>query len=172
MHPWVYGSRVGAWLGPLSVLQYAIADGCRGQSPGNRGSCEHDHMLAWYIRQKNLHRRRKGHAHPHPSFSRHTGRITTNQASIRIETWLCCWRPKDSLLACLRVNISRRRWSFYLARKRVCQNDQKLGFADWENIDRELKRRRRSHPIFSWCTRWIKKNEASARWKFLAFVRV
>ena len=33
--------------------------------------------------KKNLHRRRKGHAHPHPSFSWHTGRITTNQASIR-----------------------------------------------------------------------------------------
>ena len=33
--------------------------------------------------KKNLHRRRKGHAHSHPSFSWHTGRITTNQASIR-----------------------------------------------------------------------------------------
>ena len=32
---------------------------------------------------KNLHRRRKGHAHPHPSFSWHAGRIITNQASIR-----------------------------------------------------------------------------------------
>ena len=33
--------------------------------------------------EKNLHRRRKGHAHPHPSFWLHTGRVTTNQASIR-----------------------------------------------------------------------------------------
>ena len=42
------------------------------------------------------------------------------------ETWHC-WRPKDSLLACLRAKIARRRWTFYLARKQVCQNDQKLG---------------------------------------------
>ena len=33
--------------------------------------------------KKNLHRRRKGHAHPHPSFSWRTGRIITNQASVR-----------------------------------------------------------------------------------------
>ena len=90
----------------------------------------------------------------------------------KLETWWCCWRPKDSLLSCLRAIISRRRWIFYLARKRVCQKDQKLGFADWENLDRELKWRRRSHPIFSWCTRRIERNEtSSARWKFLAFVR-
>ena len=69
-HPWIYGSRVGAWLGPRSVLQYATADGYRGQSPSNRRrSSEHDHMHAWYIRLKNLQRRQKGHAHPHPSFS-------------------------------------------------------------------------------------------------------
>ena len=35
-HSWIYGSRVGAWLGPFSVLQYATADGCGGQRPGNR----------------------------------------------------------------------------------------------------------------------------------------
>ena len=46
-HPWIYGSRVGAWLGPFGVLQYATADGCGGQSPGNRKrSIEHDHMHA------------------------------------------------------------------------------------------------------------------------------
>ena len=44
-----------------------------------------------------------------------------------LETW-CCWRPKDSLLACLRAKISCRRWNFYLERQQVCQNDQKLGF--------------------------------------------
>ena len=33
--------------------------------------------------QKNIHRRLKGHARPHPSFSWHMGLITTNQASIR-----------------------------------------------------------------------------------------
>ena len=82
-HPWIYGSLVGAWLGPFSVLQYATADGCGGQSPSNRRrSNEHDHMHAWYILLKNLHWRRKGHDHPHPSFSWHTRRITTNQASI------------------------------------------------------------------------------------------
>ena len=26
-YPWIYGSRVGAWLSPFSVLQYATADG-------------------------------------------------------------------------------------------------------------------------------------------------
>ena len=35
-HPWIYGSRVGAWPGSLSVLQYATTDGCGGQGPGNR----------------------------------------------------------------------------------------------------------------------------------------
>ena len=69
--PWIYGSRVGAWLGPFSVLQYATADGCGGQSPGNRRrSSEHDHMHACLVHTiKNLHRRRKGHAHLHSSFS-------------------------------------------------------------------------------------------------------
>ena len=52
-HPWIYGSCVGAWLGPFSVLQYATADGCGGQSPGNRRrSSEHDHMHAWYTIKK------------------------------------------------------------------------------------------------------------------------
>ena len=51
-HPWIYGSRVGAWLGTFSVLQYATADGCGGQSPINRRSSEHDNMHAWYIRLK------------------------------------------------------------------------------------------------------------------------
>ena len=54
-----------------------------------------------------------------------------NESSVyTLETWWCFWRPKDILLviACLRVKISRRRWSFYLERKRACQNDQKLGF--------------------------------------------
>ena len=45
-HPWIYGSRVGAWLGTFSVLQYATADGCGGQSPINRRSSEHDNMHA------------------------------------------------------------------------------------------------------------------------------
>ena len=88
-----------------------------------------------------------------------------NKSSVyTLETWWC-WRPKDILLACLRAKISRRR-TCYLARKRVGQNDQKVGFAEWENLDRELKRRCRCHPIFSWCTRRIEKNEASARGKF------
>ena len=48
-HPWVYGSRVGAWLSHFSVLQYATADGCGGQSPGNRRrSSGHGNMHAWY----------------------------------------------------------------------------------------------------------------------------
>ena len=48
-----------------------------------------------------------------------------NKSSVyTLETWLCCWRPKDSLLACLRTKISCRWWTFYLARKRVCQNDR------------------------------------------------
>ena len=69
-HPWIYGSLVGAWLGPFSVLQYATADGCGSQSPGNRRrSSEHDHIDALYIRYKNLHRPQKGHGHPHPRFS-------------------------------------------------------------------------------------------------------
>ena len=46
----------------------------------------------------------------------------------KLETWWCCWRPKDILLTCLRAKVSRRRWTFYLARKRFCQNDHKLGF--------------------------------------------
>ena len=50
-----------------------------------------------------------------------------------------CWRPKDSLLACLRATISRRRWTFYLARKRVCQNDKKLGFCGLNNRSRAKK---------------------------------
>ena len=75
-----------------------------------------------------------------------------NKSSVyTLETWWCCWRPKDSLLARLRAKISRRRWTFCLARKRVCQKKvRNEGFADWENLDRELKRRHRSHPIFSW----------------------
>ena len=49
--PMDYASRVDAWVGPFSVLQYATTDGCGGQSPGNRKrSSEHDHMHAWYIR--------------------------------------------------------------------------------------------------------------------------
>ena len=35
-HPWIYGSCVGAWRGLFSAWQYATADGCRGQRPGNR----------------------------------------------------------------------------------------------------------------------------------------
>ena len=35
MRPCIFDSRVGAWLGPFSVLQYATADGCGGQSPGD-----------------------------------------------------------------------------------------------------------------------------------------
>ena len=51
-----------------------------------------------------------------------------NKSSVdTLETWWC-WRPKDSLLANLLAKISRRRWTFYLARKQDCQNDQKLGF--------------------------------------------
>ena len=42
-HPWIYGSPVGAWLGPFNVLQYVTAGGCGDQSPGNRRrSSEHD----------------------------------------------------------------------------------------------------------------------------------
>ena len=98
-HPWIYGSHVGAWLGPFSVLQHTTADGCGGRSPGNRRrSSEHDHMHAWHVRWKNLHRRRKGHAHPHPSLSWYTRRITTNQASVRskpddvVVQRTACWR--------------------------------------------------------------------------------
>ena len=83
-HPWIYGSRVGAWLGPFNVLQYATEDGCGGQRPGKQQKIEWTRPHACLVHTiKNLHRRRKGHAHPHPSFSIHTGRITTNQASIR-----------------------------------------------------------------------------------------
>ena len=83
-HPWIYGSRVGAWLGPFRVLQYSTADGGGGQSPSNRRrSSEPDHLHAWYVRYKDLHRRRKGHARPHPCLSWHTKRITANQASTR-----------------------------------------------------------------------------------------
>ena len=56
------------------------------------------------------------------------GAYDSKSSVYTLETWWCCWRPKDSLLACLYANISRRRWDFYLARKRVCQNDQNLGF--------------------------------------------
>ena len=35
-HPWIYGSRVGAWRGPFSVRDRATADGCGGQSLGHK----------------------------------------------------------------------------------------------------------------------------------------
>ena len=102
-----------------------------------------------------------------------TCRADNNKSSVcMLETWWCCWRPKDSLLAYLRAKISRRRWTFSLARKRVCQNDQKLGFCGLRKISiASLKRRRRSNPIFWWRTRRIEKNEVSARWKFLVVIR-
>ena len=44
-------------------------------------------------------------------------------------------------------------------------------FADWNNIDRELKRRRHSRSRYSWCTRRRVENEESARMNLLAFLR-
>ena len=127
-HPWIYGSRVGAWLGPFSVLQYATADGCGGQSPGNRRrSSEHDHMHAWYTIKKSSSTTKRPCSSP-PKFLVTYGADNNKLSVYTLETWLCCWRPKDSLLECLRSKISRRPWTFYLARKRVCQNDQKSGF--------------------------------------------
>ena len=129
-HPWIYGSCVGAWLGPFSVLQYAIADGCGGQNPRNRGrSSEHDHIHACLVHmiKKSSSTTKRPCSSP-PKFLVIYAADNNNSSVYTLETWLCCWRPKDSLLACLRAKLSRRRWTFYLARNRVCQNDEKLGF--------------------------------------------
>ena len=44
-------------------------------------------------------------------------------------------------------------------------------FADGNHIDRELKRRRHPRSLYTWCTRRIVENEASARRNLLAFLR-
>ena len=71
MHPWIYGSHVGAWIRPLRV--FAV---CHTQQMGVEAKAratEEDRvntttcMPGTY--DKKLYRRRKGHAHPHPRFS-------------------------------------------------------------------------------------------------------
>ena len=44
-------------------------------------------------------------------------------------------------------------------------------FADGNHIDRELKRRRHPRSLYTWCTRRIVENEASARRNLLDFLR-
>ena len=44
-------------------------------------------------------------------------------------------------------------------------------FVDWNHIDHELKRRRHPRSLYSWCTRRIVQNEASACRNLVAFLR-
>ena len=93
-----------------------------------------------------------------------------NKSSVNtLETWWC-WRPKDSLLACLRAKISRRRWTFYLAKKRVC-HDQKFEFCGLRKSRSRALKKLSFSPIFIVMYTADRKHEASARWKFLVFVR-
>ena len=159
-------ARVGAWLGPfISVLQYATADGCGGQTPGNRRKLsEHDHIhvMPGTYDKKNLHRRRKGPGSSPPKFLVTYGADNNKSSVYTLETWWC-WRPKDSLLACLRAKLSRRRWTFYLARKRVCKHDQKLGFCRLrKSRSRAWKTSSFSPNFLVMCTADIKKRSISA----------
>ena len=156
-HPWIYGSRVGAWFGPFSVLQYATADGHGGQSPGNRRrSSEHDHMHAWYIRWNKASSTTKRPCSSPPKFLVTYGADNNKSGIYTLETCWCCWRPKDSQL--MRVRVRKYLGELFIFREsEFVKMRRNLGSAFWENHDRELKRRRRSHPIFSWCTRRIEK---------------
>ena len=123
-------TRVGARLSPFRVLQYATADGCGGQSPGNRRrSREPDQMHACLVhtKKKSLSTTTRPCSSP-PKFLVTHGSDKNKSRVYTLEAWWCCWRPTDRLLACLRAKISRRRWTFHLTRKRVRQNDHKLGF--------------------------------------------
>ena len=121
--------------------------------------------------QKNIHRRLKGHARPHPSFSWHMGLITTNQASIR--------STLDDV-----AGVQRTAWYRVCVRKYHVVGElficEKASLSKWSEIRvlrikkisiASLKLLCHSYPIFSWCTRRIEKDEASARWKFVVFVR-
>ena len=111
------------------ILHYATADGRGGQSPGNRRrSTEHDHMHAWYIRWKKSSSTTKRPCSYSPMFLVSCVADNNKSRVYTLKTWWCCWRPKDNLIACMRAKMSRSRWTLYLARERVCQNDQKLGF--------------------------------------------
>ena len=51
-----------------------------------------------------------------------------NKSSVyTLETW-CCWRSKDSLLACLRATISCRRWTFFFF------HSEKSSLSKWSEI--------------------------------------
>ena len=166
----VLGLVLLVWCSMLQHMGVEAKAGATEEDWMNTATCMPVYMTGTYDFKKSSSTTKRTCSSP-PKFLV-TYRADNNKPSVyTLEPWWCCWRPKDSLLACLRAKISRRRWTFYLARKRVCQNNQKLGFCDWENLDREPKWRRRSHPILSWCTRRTEKNEASARWKFLVFVR-
>ena len=77
----------------------------------------------------------------------------------RTACWRCCpWRYQQVGLLFFREEIE------------LVETEIRV-FADWNHIDRELKRRRHPRSLYSWCTRRIVENEASARRNLLAFLR-
>ena len=73
--------------------------------------------------------------------------------------WRCCpWRYQQVGLLFFREEIE-----FVETEIRI--------FADWNYIDREIKRRRRPRSLYSLCTRRIVENEERASRNLLAFLR-
>ena len=83
MHPWIYGSRVSAWIGPFSALQYLQQMGLEAKARAteeyrvNTTTC----MPGTYDKKIFIDDV-KAILIP-TQVSWHTGRITTNHASIR-----------------------------------------------------------------------------------------
>ena len=130
-HPWIYSSRVGAWLRLFIVPGIAVyynrwvwrpKPGLEMKIEWTRGHARLIHAI------KNVHQRQNGHAHPHPYFSWIMAWITTNQASIPSKNNVVGIQRTACHMACPRAKTSRLWWTFDLPRKRVRQHDQKLGF--------------------------------------------
>ena len=113
---------------------------------------------------------KKCHAHPDARFSWWKPQIAKIEASMRATLndvvhvqRTACWRCCP--LSCQQVGLLffHEEIDFVETKNRVV--------ADLNHIDRELKKRRHPHSLYSLCTRRIVENEASACRNWLAFVR-
>ena len=120
-HAWTYGSHDGAWLGPFSVRDRIAVFYSRWvwrPKPGQQKKIEWTRPHACLVHTiKKSSPTTKSNAHPHPRLFLVTYGAGNNKSSAyTLETWWC-WCRKDSLLACQRAKISRRRWSLLLSEK-------------------------------------------------------
>ena len=155
-------------LSLVLLVSYSMrtADGSEVRPDYRRSSSGRNHMHAWYIR---YHKKM-----PRSSWRKFPVVDTPDSKNWSVyarNTWWRRTRPKHSVLEVLSLKMSTYRSLFFFREEIEFVETEIRAFADWNHNDRELKRRRHHRSLYSWCTRRMVVNEASARRNLLALLR-